>query len=221
MGQQITKVLAALSFAWAAVWMPAQGLVPAAQAQMETSPARQSFGEAGQWFVYGGSALEAQNHRLALGSASTTSFVFDLHTAVGAFVLRNGFVEMGVGVSRHSESTLSNVPLPAGSRTALTLAPGVGINVPLFPQISFAPRLALAYSHSWVSDLLTSDNFSLNELALDLRVPALFHLTSHLSLSVALHASQTVLTRDSSTVDNRGLSSTQYGVLVGFVGWFW
>jgi hypothetical protein len=221
MGRQTTKVLAALGFAMAAAWVPKQGLVATAQAQMETSPARQSFGEAGQWFVYGGSALEAQNHRQALDSASTTSFVFDLSTAVGAFVLRNGFVEMGMGVSRHSDFTLANQPLPAGSRTALTLAPGLGINVPLLPQISFAPRLALAYTHSWVSDLLTADNLSLNELALDLRLPALFHLTSHFSLSVALHASQTVLSRDSSAVNNLGLSSTQYGVLVGFVGWFW
>ncbi|RYF12654.1 MAG: hypothetical protein EOO40_00750 [Deltaproteobacteria bacterium] len=196
------------------LWAPMRVL-----AQSPGPGAPPGFGEAHQWFVRATSTLNGGSQVVRHRNGPTQNyFLFGFEPAVGFFAARDFFVQLALGIGRSSTTSSSNVLLPTASRTLLSVAPAVGYNFRLSRLLSVFPDLALRFSEVWQTEYQSVARSTIRDLSVELTVPLALHLTNHLSLALGLYATQTLLSRIDD-VDST-ISSTQYGLRAGFIGWF-
>ena len=178
----------------------------------------QAFGDAGQWFVYAGSSLDASNKWVRQNSlAAENYFHFDIQPSVGVFLAKNFFVQLGAGIARSSISA-DNILLPTSSETRFSVAPGLGYNFPLSRIASLYPHVQVAYSQFWRSNYQSTQRNTAEDVEITLDIPAAIHMTKHLSLSLGVYAAQSLLGR-LDDLDSK-IKETLVGVRGGFIGWF-
>jgi hypothetical protein len=176
----------------------------------------QTFGEAGQFVVSGGTQLSAQHTSFSAPSGvqqpgATTSIV--VAPSADLFVLRG--LSVGARISYQHSELAAEPPTGNLSINALQFGPRVGFNLTLNEHLSLWPSVSAAFGHTWYGSGSDSDG-----IALGADVPLVAQLVPHFFVGLGPNVLTYVTSKTSTSQGSTDAPRmTEYGIALTMGGW--
>jgi hypothetical protein len=175
----------------------------------------QTFGQAGQLVLSGGTQLSVEHMSFSTPSGSqsqgsTTSAV--VAPSVDVFVVRG--LSVGARIA-YEHSELSQIPSGSVAINSLSVGPRVGYNVTISDRLSFWPSASLSFGDSWFGSGSSSEGVALGGDA-----PLLLHVAPHFFVGLGPNVLSYVTSKTSTqqgTTDAPRL--TEFGAALTMGGW--
>jgi hypothetical protein len=145
----------------------------------------------------------------------------NLAPTFGVFLNDAVFVRLNLGLGYVVQAN-SLKGLTTGYTVSLAAAPGVGVNIPMGRNLSFAPFVFGGYQ--WTrqqpvnTSSLSADAAMTHSLIVGVEAPLVIELAKHLSFSMGPVFEQQVINRNNANVDSPKLTTVR--IAGGLLGWY-